>query len=361
MLKQFLTISVTASLLCACGDEVTKVYENDTDGKSKIDTVHSVDTLVINNYDTLVVNNIDTVIIDNRDTISSIDTFLVHVKDTIVLKHTDSILTKDTLVIRDTVMGLNGKDGTSCTAIAIDNGYKIMCGDDSIGVVLNGEKGEPGAALCDTALYDPATHYCNNGKVQTLNKCNGTLYNPTTHYCQNTEKVAKYEEITDSRNGHVYQTVIIGAQTWIKNAVVYPDENMSQNWDMTNAETLSSDASKLRYFTWEEAKTACPDGWHLPDTTEFSELFNYILKNGKTAGSFSLSMPYVGYYNSSASDGENPLPDDYHFRTFIWTSSEYDADNAMIVTFYFDYLELNSISVYKMNKQNGLSVLCTKD
>ena len=43
--------------------------------------------------------------------------------------------------------GADGKDGASCTAKALKDGkgYKIVCGGDSVGVVLNGEKGDPGA------------------------------------------------------------------------------------------------------------------------------------------------------------------------------------------------------------------------
>jgi len=45
----------------------------------------------------------------------------------------------------------DGKDGASCTAKALKNGkgYKIVCGGDSVGVVLNGKdgaKGDPGPA-----------------------------------------------------------------------------------------------------------------------------------------------------------------------------------------------------------------------
>ena len=43
--------------------------------------------------------------------------------------------------------GKDGKDGSSCTAVTLpDNiGMKILCGGDSVGVVLNGHDGEKGA------------------------------------------------------------------------------------------------------------------------------------------------------------------------------------------------------------------------
>jgi uncharacterized protein (TIGR02145 family) len=41
--------------------------------------------------------------------------------------------------------GKNGKDGASCTVKPIENGYKVLCGGDSVGVLLNGAKGDSGA------------------------------------------------------------------------------------------------------------------------------------------------------------------------------------------------------------------------
>ena len=45
---------------------------------------------------------------------------------------------------KDGTDGEVGSDGKGCIAEAIDNGYKILCGGDSIGVLLNGEQGEKG-------------------------------------------------------------------------------------------------------------------------------------------------------------------------------------------------------------------------
>ena len=40
-------------------------------------------------------------------------------------------------------VGIPGEPGASCTAVALDDnkGYKIVCGTDSVGVVLNGSEG----------------------------------------------------------------------------------------------------------------------------------------------------------------------------------------------------------------------------
>ncbi len=83
--------------------------------------------------------------------------------DTVVLK--DSLIFRDTLIIRDTLVGLNGE---SCTAEMLDDGsgYKIVCGNDSIGVILHGTKGDsgaPGANAENCTLSDDG-----NGSVKVI-------------------------------------------------------------------------------------------------------------------------------------------------------------------------------------------------
>ena len=46
---------------------------------------------------------------------------------------------------KDGKNGNDGKDGSSCTVKAIKGGYKVLCGGDSVGVLMNGAKGDSGA------------------------------------------------------------------------------------------------------------------------------------------------------------------------------------------------------------------------
>ncbi len=122
--------------------------------------------------------------------------------------------------------GTDGKDGASgesCEAVALKDGsgYKILCGADSIGVVLNGadgEKGDSGAigatgetgavgegctvaddgsgtvtvacgenvstlykALCANAPFDPANAFCTGDSIVTL--CGGKTYDVGESFC----------------------------------------------------------------------------------------------------------------------------------------------------------------------------------
>ena len=50
--------------------------------------------------------------------------------------------------------GKNGSDGVSCTVKAIDDGYKVLCGGDSVGVLLNGTDGAAGKSCTTKQVKD---------------------------------------------------------------------------------------------------------------------------------------------------------------------------------------------------------------
>ena len=81
----------------------------------------------------------------------------------------------------------------------------------------------------------------------------------------------------------IYKKVIIGkgenAQTWMAENLNYETENSwcgggSGYIDKSGTEGDCSIYGRL--YTWAAAKTACPDGWHLPSETEFEKLITNV-------------------------------------------------------------------------------------
>ena len=140
-------------------------------------------------------------------------------------------MTASTTSASDGKNAADSKDVSSCTVKEIQNGYKVLCGGDSVGVVLNGAKGdngkngEPGIsitgpkgedgesctiaedkggvvtlqcgegenakttklykALCGSDPYDPETQRCVDGSV--FGKCGKGTYIENVEFCYDSE------------------------------------------------------------------------------------------------------------------------------------------------------------------------------
>ena len=62
-----------------------------------------------------------------------------------------------------------------------------------------------------------------------------------------------------------YRSVVAGNLTWLT------DNLWNENYGHSYRESEVVDACFGRYYTWEEANQACPEGWRLPTGDEFDE------------------------------------------------------------------------------------------
>ena len=340
--------------------------------------------------------------------------------------------------------GKNGKDGSSCTAKALKDGkgYKIVCGGDSVGVVMSGAegaqgikgdsgatgdnglsayeiakaggytgteedwiaslKGEPGAAgsnceivndegnvvelkcgtqtttlyktaVCGNTPYDLSEKFCYG--VDLYDYCDGKIYNPDKQFCAKFSDESKqvYKMTTIKGTGY--------SETWMAENLNY--ETAAGSYCYGDEEDNCKKYGRL--YTWATAvgkseeecgygvkcildtgkvRGVCPEGWHLPDTTEWNALFNAVggketagtmLKstegwknNGDGSDAYSFSALPAGirnYYGDYIGEGNS---------TYFWSSTEYNSDNAY-------YMDLNYDLLYDYYKYYGFSVRCLKD
>ena len=296
--------------------------------------------------------------------------------------------------------GEAGDAGSSCTMEALpdSSGFKVLCGGDSVGVVLNGasgEKGETGAKGdqgdkgdkgIGCSLLDDGNGSvkvtCGEGNeatTTTLYKamCGNVPYDPETIaplYCENNSFYMK-----DSRDNQIYRVVIIGTQTWMAQNMNYKtNSSRCYNNEEANCETDGS-----LYYVGDSLEV-CPSGWHLPDTSEYRILINAaggaatagkMLKStsgwlteddqdGSGTDAYGFSIIPAGYFYTSVA---GPGSDYESKRAYFWTRSQGNNENEGI-DYYSLRLTSNSDKItIELEPAEGhfhscyMSVRCIKD
>lgn len=254
--------------------------------------------------------------------------------------------------------GDSGVAGTSCTVEQLpdSSGFKVICGGDSVGVVLNGEKGEQGDKGEDG----------NDGKDG-----------------QDGKSIEGAENFfIDARDKQIYKKVTIGTQTWMA-------ENL--NYETANSLCYMDSCAKYgRYYTWADAMDSaavfsdnakgcgydvectiktpargiCPEGWHIPDSTEWRTLYSVM---GKSSNAMQ-AKGFDGWPDATDAYGFTALPAGGYMRSAFydvggyarfWSAAEftmYDSHTA-------DYWYLNAIgaTLSFADENFSLSVRCIKD
>ena len=210
--------------------------------------------------------------------------------------------------------------------------------------------------------------------------------------------------MTDSRDGQTYRTVKIGTQTWMAENLNYAYTGVPYNHSGNTLDSTSwyydNDASYStkygRLYTWAAAmdsvgtwstngkgcgysvigmtcspdylvRGVCPEGWHLPDSTEWNTLITTV-GGSSTAGKV---LKSTSGWNSSGNGtdafGFSALPAGFRdiFEYYregdvvrFWSSTEYDGYSAFFMDLYYD---LDNAGLTHNGKYEGLSVRCLKD
>ena len=285
--------------------------------------------------------------------------------------------------------GKQGVAGESCTAqkLASGDGYKIVCGGDSVGVVLNGSEGQSAYELSGTTLSEAewieslkgtsckvakdeggaVTIQCGEGTSvteATLYKavCGSEPYDPTKKFC-------------DTRNNRIYKFVTIGtgakSQVWMA-------ENLNYKTP-TGSACYENDAAKCakygRHYNWSTAMSACPAGWHLPSQAEFETLienakgsgsledaskalraktWDYTEACGKVAGDDTYEFATLPAGSIASDDPNDAWSEDE--QAYFWSSTENDAENATMLT-----IACSIGTDENWEKYRYFSVRCIKD
>lgn len=208
--------------------------------------------------------------------------------------------------------------------------------------------------------------------------------------------------MTDERDGQTYKTITIGTQTWMAENLNYAYTGVPYKVDDCTSDSISwcydNDSANCtkygRLYTWAAAmdsvgtwsmngkacgydnscsptypvRGVCPEGWHLPDSTEWERLFAVV--GGKTTGGKELKSTSGWYNSNNGTDAYafSALPIGYRYNTgfygnqghhaLFWSSNSRNSYYAynMILCSIGDDTYLNSFY-----KNHALSVRCVKD
>lgn len=216
----------------------------------------------------------------------------------------------------ESLVSNSGTESCALLALSDSSGYRIVCGDDTVGTVLNGidgqdgEKGEQGkngidgrdCSISDNADGTVLQVCGEDSTVLSKALCGGEPYEPTTHFCYGDRlyKQVVYDTIVDARDGNRYRTVQIGNQTWMA-------DNLRLATDSSNCLGDTMRCLKFgRFYYWEDMidiagiysepltwmddwdlanggvllktprRGICPEGWHIPTREEWFILFNTV-------------------------------------------------------------------------------------
>ena len=185
--------------------------------------------------------------------------------------------------------------------------------------------------------------------------------------------------ITDARDDRTYPYVTIGAQDWMARNLAY-----SSGKPYYNAAAMQ-DVFGM-FYTWDEAVSACPDGWRLPTSSDWDAL-------AKAHGCEDVSEVYAGIAGDMMADAymndskmwefwpevkiANTLkfcaiPAGYAVEAedkavftnsagyaVFWTAEEAGEDQAWVRQLYVRSPDVQKASMYKSNFRG--SVRCVRD
>ena len=206
------------------------------------------------------------------------------------------------------------------------------------------------------------------------------LYDCEEYKCVTTKYLnpeIEYGEYLDVRDTQVYRTVQIGEQVWMAQNLNYKSDTLSSCFDLKD----SNCTQWGRLYIWEKALTVCPDGWHLPDTSEYRILVDYANEHrGNIKLGESLESLETGKYDIfgfSILLGSGYRKGTRYFTqggktdgdAFFWTASETDGKEATLPPEEYAISRIlkndarygNVLGIMAFEKKDGLSVRCLKD
>lgn len=165
----------------------------------------------------------------------------------------------------------------------------------------------------------------------------------------------KSGDFIDKRDGRTYKWIKIERQIWMAANLAFKSD--SGCWAYSND---SSYIDRYGYlYSWETAKIACPNGWHLPYREDFKTLLKNAGPDSQTAYLFLSQEGPSGF--SFLLGGSRRFHGNYNYmgkNAYFWSSSCCDSSNAWFL--YVVSFRAKTF-IYCSDFVSGFSVRCLKN
>ena len=175
------------------------------------------------------------------------------------------------------------------------------------------------------------------------------------------------ESFTDPRDGNTYNITQIGSQTWMAENLNYDAEgSVCPEGDNRNCSKFG------RLYTWETARNVCPEGWRLPDSTDFATLVASAggaevagkalkstsgwFKKGDGSDDFEFTGRPAGYRLGSSENAPGKF-DGIGGYAHFWSASE--SPDGLAYYLLLDF-SVPAASLNAYGKDEGRSVRCIR-
>ena len=159
--------------------------------------------------------------------------------------------------------------------------------------------------------------------------------------------------LVDERDGQQYEIIHVEGLWWMAENLNYASEgSWCYELDSDNCDDLG------RIYTWNEAVSVCPEGWRLPDDSDWNSLIDhyggvhYAGRHLKEGGYSGFEAKMAGYRDKAGFFGK------LNESTYFWSATEKSADYA---SFKGVYKSVDNVGTYPYTKKDGFSVRCVKN
>lgn len=272
--------------------------------------------------------------------------------------------------------GEKGDTGSSCSVNRVNDFIMITCGEKRANIDIN--------EIMDTYNLD----FCSAENEGVVVKKYYSPSQDSVYRCQNGAWVFSlelaYGTLIDERDQKIYKTIVIGNQVWMAENLNYAylqPQGQSDSSSYCFNDIPENCDTFGRLYSWTAAmdsagvfslsgkgcglgvscspsypvRGVCPEGWHLPDSTEWRTLYNFMNNS-----SYAMQMKGVKkwvYATNAYGFSAIPMSNGRNYAEF-WSSTDDKKENYGA---YYWRLDPDEADLLETDKENVFSVRCVKN